>query len=75
LVERRADEHDRRLNRLHLTHAGRDMSKRIEAFREEVAAELLAEVDAAALSSALFVFQSVKWRLKKQRSGAAIAAE
>jgi DNA-binding MarR family transcriptional regulator len=75
LVERRADQLDRRINRLHLTHAGRDMSERIETFREEVAGEVLTYVDIAALSSALFVFQSVKRRLKEQGSGTAIAAE
>ena len=75
LVERRADRLDRRINRLHLTRSGRDMSARIEAFREEIAGEVLTDVDVVALSSAIFVFQSVKRRLKEQGDGTAIAAE
>ncbi len=76
LVERRADAHDRRINRLHLTPRGRNMTLRIGDFREEVARDVLRDVDAASLTLSLSVLKALKSRLKDQpEEAASIAAE
>ncbi|TMJ36293.1 MAG: MarR family transcriptional regulator [Alphaproteobacteria bacterium] len=75
LVERCSDASDRRINRLHLTPAGRIMALRIDRFREEIAREVLGDADAAALEAGLSVLHGLKRRLKEQRDETSIAAE
>ena len=75
LVERRADPADRRINRLHLTPAGRKLAGSIEGFREEVARDVLGNVDRATLNSALGVLHDLRQRLKEQQKELPIAAE
>src|SRR5262245_16457774 len=75
LVERRADQSDRRLNRLYLTPAGRDLARKIDGFREEVAQDVLRQVDEAALDGALDVLHTLKQQIKSQPADVPIAAE
>lgn len=75
LVERRADQSDRRLNRLYLTQAGRELARKIEGFREEVAHDLLSDVDEAAIAAALEVLHTLKRQVKAQPLDMPIAAE
>lgn len=75
LVERRADQSDRRLNRVYLTAAGRELARSIEGFREEVAHDLLSDVDEAAIAAALEVLHTLKRQVKAQPGDMPIAAE
>lgn len=75
LVERRADENDRRINRLHLTSAGRDLALKIDGFREEVARDVLRDVDQATLTAALGMLHILKHRIKAEQDELTIAAE
>jgi MarR family transcriptional regulator for hemolysin len=75
LVERRADQSDRRLNRLYLTPAGLELARKIEGFREEVAQDLLRDVDEAALDAVLQVLHTLKRQVKAQPGEMPIAAE
>jgi MarR family transcriptional regulator, transcriptional regulator for hemolysin len=75
LVERRADASDRRINRLHLTPAGRTMALKIDGFREQIAREVLCDADAAALEAGLSVLHGLKRHLKKQQDETPVAAE
>jgi MarR family transcriptional regulator for hemolysin len=75
LVERRADAHDRRINRLHLTDRGRAMALRIGDFREEIARDVLRDADAEALIRGLSVLHALKRRLKDQPDETPMAAE
>jgi MarR family transcriptional regulator for hemolysin len=75
LLERRADQRDRRLNRLYLTPVGRDLARKIDGFREEVAQDVLCKVDDAALDGALDVLHTLKRQIKAQPSEVPIAAE
>lgn len=74
-VERRADASDRRINRLHLTPAGRIMALKIDGFREEIAREVLGAVDVAVLEAGLSALHGLKQYLKEQQDEAPIAAE
>lgn len=64
LVERRDDAMDRRINRIHLTPAGRAMSRRIDGFREEIAGEVLRQLDDHSLLQASGVLDRLKRQLK-----------
>ena len=75
LVERRADSEDRRINRLHLTIAGRDLARNIDAFREEVARDVLSKVDAAVLEDALDVLHALKAQIRARQDELPVAAE
>src|SRR4029078_4025738 len=75
LVERRPDQSHRRLNRLYLTPAGRELARKIEGFREEVAHDLLSKVDEAAIDAALEVLHNLKHQVKAQPGALRIAAE
>ncbi|MFZ5677788.1 MAG: MarR family winged helix-turn-helix transcriptional regulator [Pseudomonadota bacterium] len=75
LVERRGDIRDRRINRIHLTAAGRAMALKIDGFREAIAGEVLAEVDDTALRRAHDVLGRLKQRLKVSLDGGKAAAE
>ena len=71
LVERRGDARDRRINRIHLTAAGRAMSRKIDGFREEIAGEVLQQVNDAALMQASGVLDRLKRQLKAETRMAA----
>ena len=75
LVERRADSSDRRVNRLHLTAAGRDHAGKIDGFREDVARELLQHADAATLVMALDLLHALKQQIKARQDELPAAAE
>ncbi|MGE3875677.1 MAG: MarR family winged helix-turn-helix transcriptional regulator [Parvibaculaceae bacterium] len=75
LVERRADQNDRRLNRLYLTPGGRELAWKIDGFREEVAQDVLRNVDEATLDAALDVLHGLKRQVKAQQNEVPIAAE
>lgn len=75
LVERRGDSRDRRINRIHLTAAGRSMALKIDGFREAIAGEVLAKVDDAALRQAHSVLGQLRQRLKEPLGGNRDAAE
>jgi DNA-binding MarR family transcriptional regulator len=75
LVERRADKDDRRINRLHLTLAGRDLARSIDAFREEVARDVLSPLDEAAIEAALDVLLALKAQIRERQDELPVAAE
>jgi DNA-binding MarR family transcriptional regulator len=75
LVERRADQKDRRLNRVYLTPAGRELAGKIEGFREEVAQDVLRHVDEAGVDAALEVLYLLKRQIKAQPDEIPLAAE
>jgi MarR family transcriptional regulator for hemolysin len=63
LVERRRDATDRRVNRVYLTMAGKRVAHTIDDFREEIAGEVLAGIDEAAIAAALATLAKLKTRL------------
>lgn len=75
LVERRGDARDRRINRIHLTVKGRAMALKIDGFREEIAGEMLRNVDDAALREAFDVLSRLRRQLKVLPEDAKVAAE
>lgn len=75
LVERRADRSDRRINRLHLTAAGRELARKIDGFREDVARDVLRKVDGATLDAALVALHSLRQQIKAQQEELPAAAE
>ncbi|EJL27831.1 MarR family transcriptional regulator [Novosphingobium sp. AP12] len=62
LVERRADEDDRRANRLHLTAAGRTLARKAEKRLIELRVDLLEGVSDADLEVAVRLFDTVAAR-------------
>jgi MarR family transcriptional regulator, transcriptional regulator for hemolysin len=75
LVERRHDEKDRRINRIHLSETGRAVAQQLDGFREAIAREVLNGIEESDLLAALDVLSAVKATLKNCDSGAIIAAE
>lgn len=75
LVERRHDAKDRRINRVHLSEAGRAMAQKLDGFREAIAREVLGGIEEPDLIAALSVLSALKATLKDQSSGSVIAAE
>lgn len=75
LVERRGDAKDRRINRIHLTTKGRATALKIDGFREEIAGEMLGNMDAAALRQAFDVLYRLKRQLKTLPEDTKVAAE
>jgi DNA-binding MarR family transcriptional regulator len=74
LVERRADNSDRRINRLYLTSAGRELARKIDGFREDVARGVLGKVDAVALTGALDVLHALRQQIKAEQEELPAAA-
>jgi MarR family transcriptional regulator for hemolysin len=66
LVDRRRDGIDRRVNRLYLTPAGREVARRLDGFRETVVREVLADIDDPAVEAALDTLLRLKRRLSEQ---------
>ncbi len=75
LVERRGDARDRRINRIHLTAAGRALALKIDGFREAIAGEVLAKVDDATLRQAHDVLGLLRQRLRVPQDSGKEAAE
>jgi len=63
LVQRRPDGDDRRVNRIHLTDAGRALVGRIEDALRGVRAEMLDGIEDAALNTATQVLQQIDRRI------------
>jgi MarR family transcriptional regulator, transcriptional regulator for hemolysin len=63
LVERRKDDADRRINRVHLTVEGREVANRLDAFREMVARDVLDGFDEGAIAQALSTLKMLRARL------------
>ena len=63
-VERRADPKDRRAYRLYLTDEGRVFVDSLDPLREDIAAELLDDVDDATVAAMNTLLASMKQRMK-----------
>jgi MarR family transcriptional regulator for hemolysin len=63
LVERRKDDADRRINRVHLTEEGREVANRLDAFRETIARDVLDGFDEGAIAQALSTLKLLRARL------------
>src|SRR5215470_7280982 len=75
LIERRADESDRRARGIHLTRAGRDLAKRAAKVGGEIQARLLAKVPAAELEACQRVLAGIERDLEERPDTAATAAD
>ncbi len=75
LIERRADEHDRRARGIHLTRAGRDLAKRAAKVGGEIQARLLANVPPAELEACQHVLAAIERELEERLEIAAPAAD
>jgi DNA-binding MarR family transcriptional regulator len=62
-VERRPDPRDRRAHRLHITPAGRSFVDGLDALRQDIADELVAEEHEAAVAAALSVLTGIRARV------------
>jgi MarR family transcriptional regulator for hemolysin len=74
LVERREDAADRRVRLLHLTPEGRELVEGLDTVRGEIAGEVLAGVDDAAIVAALETLGTIRDRTRPQRDERAQAA-
>lgn len=70
-VERHADPRDRRAYRLHITPVGRQFVDGLDAVRHEIAEEVIADEDEAAITMALSVLAGVRERVHRAASEAA----
>jgi MarR family transcriptional regulator, transcriptional regulator for hemolysin len=75
LIERRADENDRRARGIHLTRTGRDLAKRAAKVGGEIQARLLANVPPAELLACQHVLASIERDLEERLENAASAAD
>ena len=71
LIERRADETDRRARGIHLTRPGRDLAKRAAKVGGEIQARLLANVPPAELEACQHVLASIERDLEERLESAA----
>lgn len=62
-VERRPDPRDRRAYRLHITPAGRNFVDGLDALRQDIADEVVAEEHEAAIATALSVLAGIRERV------------
>jgi DNA-binding MarR family transcriptional regulator len=62
-VERRPDPKDRRAYRLHITPAGRSFVDGLDALRQDIADEVVAEEDEAAIAAALSILTGIRARV------------
>jgi MarR family transcriptional regulator, transcriptional regulator for hemolysin len=62
-VERRPDPKDRRAYRLHITPAGRSFVDGLDALRQEIAEEVVADEHEAAIATALSVLAGIRERV------------
>jgi MarR family transcriptional regulator for hemolysin len=75
LIERRADESDRRARGIHLTRSGRELAKRAAKVGGEVQARVLADVPPQDLEACLRVLGSIERDLEERLETAAPAAD
>ena len=75
LIERRADESDRRARGIHLTRSGRELAKRAAKAGGEVQARVLASVSAAELEACQRVLAGIERELEERLEIAAPAAD
>ena len=75
LIERRADESDRRARGIHLTRSGRELAKRAAKVGGEVQARMLADVPTEDLEACLRVLGSIERELEERLETAARAAD
>lgn len=68
LLERRADESDRRVKRLHLSSEGHKEVERIRAYAADLRKELLAGLDKTELAITQEVLQKIRARLEQLTS-------
>ena len=66
-VERRPDPHDRRAHLLHLTPEGRMLVDGLDDLRNEIATDLLGEVEEDAIRTALDTLATVRDRIRGQK--------
>jgi DNA-binding MarR family transcriptional regulator len=64
LLERRADPKDRRVNKLHLTKAGRRLVDDLDSLRDSIATDVLREIPADAIRTSLETLVDIKERIK-----------
>lgn len=64
-VERRAAPRDRRAYRLHITPAGRSFVDGLDSVRHEIAEEVIADEDEAAIATALSVLTAIRARVHR----------
>lgn len=70
-VERRPDPKDRRAYRLHLTPAGRNFVDGLDALRQDIADEVVAEEHEAAIAAALSVLAGIRERVHQAAADSA----
>ena len=75
LIERRADESDRRARGIHLTRSGRELAKRAAKVGGEVQARVLADVPPQDLEACLRVLGSIERDLEERLEITAPAAD
>ena len=75
LIERRADESDRRARGIYLTRAGRELAKRAAKVGGEIQARLLANVPVAELEACQRVLAGIERELEERSEVAATAAD
>ncbi len=68
LVERRNDPADRRVNRLHITEAGRKRVRDLDSFKEEMGEELFAGFSEAQILGLLDAFDGLHTNLKTMQA-------
>ncbi|HYX03245.1 MAG TPA: MarR family transcriptional regulator [Reyranella sp.] len=75
LIERRADESDRRARGIHLTRSGRELARRAAKVGGEVQARVLAGVSAGELEACQRVLSGIERELEERLEIAAPAAD
>lgn len=73
LVERRNDPADRRVNRLHITEAGRKRVRELDSFKQQMGEELFAGIGAADVLRLIDAFDALHANLKSMQAADAAA--
>jgi len=73
LVERRNDPADRRVNRLHITKAGRKRVRELDSFKQQMGEELFAGIGAADVLRLIDAFDALHANLKSMQAADAAA--
>src|SRR5215469_2406903 len=64
LLERRHDPRDRRANRLFLTEAGHRLVDDLDSLRDQIATDVLRDVESASIQASLETLRDIKERIK-----------